>query len=156
MSAAQDKIEYRRNGYADEDFATVISEMEEMDEEAEQLMSTARGKVQNIRKRQKNRIKIAKAELGIPDDVLKAVLKQRKLERKLEALACEISDDLIEVYEDAAGQFSLFKAEEGQEAVSAAQAAARKAAEVAHEQEEAEQAEGARVLDEMAGKGAVH
>ncbi len=79
MSTSQDKTEFRRNGYADEDFAQVISEMEEMDEEAEHLMSTARGKVQNVRKRQKNRIKIAKVELGIPDDVLKAVLKQRKL-----------------------------------------------------------------------------
>ena len=151
MSTQQEKTEYRRNGYADEDFAQVISEMEEMEEEAEHLMSTARGKVQNIRKRQKNRIEIAKKQLGIPDDVLKAVLKQRKLERKLEALAGEIADDLIEVYEDAAGQFSLFKAEEGQEAVPAAQAAARKAAEAAHVQEEAEQAEGARVLDELAG-----
>ena len=150
MSTAQEKTELRRNGYADEDFRTVVSELEEMDEEAEHLLSTARGKVQNIRKRQKNRIKIAKVELGIPDDVLKAVLKQRKLERKLEALAGEIADDLIEVYEDAAGQFSLFHTDEGEQ-VTAAQAAARKAADKAREAHEAEQAEGQAALDELAG-----
>ena len=152
MSTEQEKSEYRRNSYADEDFRQVISEMEEMDEEAEHLMSTARGKVQNIRKRQKNRIKIAKAELGIPDDVLKAVLKQRKLERKLEALASEISDDHIEVYEDASGQFGLFASPDGEQ-VPAAQAAARKAAEQAREAHEAEQAEGERALNELAAAG---
>ncbi|GGA64728.1 hypothetical protein [Pelagibacterium lentulum] len=156
MTKAEQKTELRRNGYDDDDFRSVISEMEEMDEEAEHLMSTARGKVQNIRKRQKNRVKIAKAELGIPSDVLNAVLKQRKLERKLEKLAAEISDDMVEVYEDAAGQFSLFKASEGEPAIPTAQAAARKAAQQSREDHEAEQAEGQAALDELAGKEAVH
>ena len=155
MTKAQ-QTELRRNGYDDDDFRSVISEMEEMDEEAEHLMSTARGKVQNIRKRQKNRVKIAKAELGIPSDVLNAVLKQRKLERKLEKLASEISEDMIEVYEDASGQFSLFHTDDGEPQVTAAQAAARKATEQAREAHEAEQSEGGAVLDEMAGKAAVH
>jgi hypothetical protein len=142
----------RKNSFEDDDFRTVLTEIEEADEEAESIMASARGKVSAIRKRQKNRIKIAKQELGIPSDVLRAVLKQRKLEQKLKALAGDVSDDLIEVYEDAAGQFSLFAPAEGEApAETGAQAAAReRKAEIAAASH-AEQAEGAAALEELAG-----
>lgn len=141
--------EQKRNGYADEDFAQVIAEIEEMDEEIASIQATAAGKIGGVKTRKSNRIKIAKQELGIPTDVLKAVLKQRDLERKLQKLAGGVPDDLIEVYEDASGQFSLFKVEEGQTAKPAAQAAAEESAAERNALEAAEQDEGAAVFDQM-------
>lgn len=146
----------KSNTYDDDDFRQVLSEMEEMDDEAETIMASARGKVQSIRKRQKNRIKIAKQELQIPSDVLRAILKQRKLEIKLQRLTEDVSDDMIEVFDDAAGQFSLFATGEDEpEAVSPAQAAARKRKAEIAEVTAKEQADGAAALNELAG-GGVH
>jgi hypothetical protein len=149
--------EQRKNTFEDEDFRQVIAEIEEADEEAEEIMASARGKVSSIRTRQKNRIKIAKQELQIPSDVLRAVLKQRKLERKLKLLAENVPDDMIEVYEDAAGQFSLFAVGDDEEVPTgnAAQAAARLRKSKIDEVTEREQAEGAAALEELAGE-AVH
>ena len=145
----------KRNSYEDSDFAQVIAEIEEMDEEIASIQATAAGKIGGVKTRKSNRIKIAKQELGIPSDVLKAVLAQRGLERKLQKLAGGVPDDLIEVYEDASGQFSLFKAEEGQPAKPAAQAAAQQRAADIQKVTEKEQAEGSAALDELAG-GAVN
>lgn len=145
---------HRANGYEDDDLRQMIAEIEEMDDEAEELMASARGKVQNVRKRQKNRKKEAKA-LGIPSKLLATLLKQRKLERQLQALADDMPDDEIELYADASGQFSFLAPEPDEpETVTPAQRAARKAAKAAAENEQAEQEEGARVLDDLAG--AVH
>lgn len=147
--------EQRRNSYSDEDFAQVIAEIEEMDEEIASIQATAAGKIGGVKTRKANRIKIAKLELSIPTDVLKAVLKQRDLERKLQKLAGGVPDDLIEVYEDASGQFSLFKAEDGQQAKPAAQAAAEQRAAQVQKITDEEQAAGAEALNELAG-GQVH
>jgi hypothetical protein len=141
----------KRNSYEDSDFAQVIAEIEEMDEEIASIQATAAGKIGGVKTRKSNRIKIAKQELGIPSDVLKAVLAQRGLERKLQKLAGGVPDDLIEVYEDASGQFSLFKAEEGQPIKPAAQAAAQQRAADIQKVTEKEQAEGSAALDELAG-----
>lgn len=141
-----------KNGYDDDDFLAVLQELEELDDEAESIMATARGKVSGIRTRQKNRIKIAKQELMIPSDVLGAVRRQRKLERKLKLLAESVADDMIEVYEDAAGQFSLFRPDDGVPAKPAAQTAAeQRKAEIAAVTER-EQAEGEKALAELAGQ----
>lgn len=146
----------RKNSFEDADFELVISEIEEMDEEIETISATARGKISGVKTRQKNRITIAKQELGIPTDILKAVLKQRQLERKLQNLAGGVPDDLIEVYQDASGQFSLFKVEEGQPAKPAAQAAAeQRAAEVQRVTDEEQQA-GADALNQLAGSETVN
>lgn len=139
----------RKNSYNDEDFAQVIAEIEEMDEEIASIQATAAGKIGGVKTRKSNRIKIAKAELGIPSDVLKAVLKQRDLERKLQKLAGGVPDDLIEVYEDASGQFSLFKAEEGQPAKPAAQAAAEQSAAEIQAATDADAEVGAAVFDQL-------
>jgi len=139
----------RKNSYNDEDFAQVIAEIEEMDEEIASIQATAAGKIGGVKTRKSNRIKIAKAELGIPSDVLKAVLKQRDLERKLQKLAGGVPDDLIEVYEDASGQFSLFKAEEGQPAKPAAQAAAEQRAAEIQAATDADAEAGAAVFDQL-------
>ena len=148
--------EQLKNGYEDDDFRQVIAEIEDADEEAESIMATARGKVSAIRTRQKNRIKIAKQELRIPSDVLRAVLKQRKLEQKLKDLASTVPDDLIEVFEDASGQFSMF-APSGDDAPAetSAQAAARQRREEVQAVTDREQEEGAAALDELTG-GQVH
>lgn len=144
--------EQQRNGYDDDDFRQVIQEIEEADDEAESIMATARGKVSGIRTRQKNRIKIAKQELQIPSDVLRAVLRQRKLERKLKLLADSVADDLVEVYVDAAGQFSLFAPEDGAPVLTAAQAAAEQRRDEIARITEQEQAEGEAALAELAGQ----
>lgn len=141
--------EQRRNSYDDADFAQVIAEIEEMDEEIASIQATAAGKIGGVKTRKSNRIKIAKAELGIPSDVLKAVLKQRDLERKLQKLAGGIPDDLIEVYEDASGQFSLFRAEAGQPAKPAAQMAAEQQAASVQAATDADAEVGAAVFDQL-------
>lgn len=143
--------EQKRNGYEDADMELVIAEMEEMDEEIETIGATARGKISGVKTRQKNRIKIAKAELGIPSDLLKAVLKQRKLERQLANISAGIKDDEVELYADAAGQFSFLKPDEDHPGDNAAQVAARRRAADLAALNEQEQVEGERVLAELAG-----
>jgi hypothetical protein len=146
--------EQKRNGFEDDDLRDVIAEMEAMDDEAAEIMASAMGKVAGIRKKQKALKKRAKDDLSIPSRLLTTLLKQRKLERKLQELADDVPEDEIELYADAAGQFS-FLAPEGDEpaTVTPAQRAARKAAEAAKAHHEAEQAEGEAVLNELA---AVH
>jgi len=145
----------RKNSFEDADFELVISEIEEMDEEIETISATARGKISGVKTRQKNRITIAKQELGIPTDILKAVLKQRKLERQLAKISAGVPDDMVELYADAAGQFSFLKPDDEHPQDNAAQIAARKRQAEIDEVTEQEQAEGAEALDELAG-GQVH
>lgn len=146
--------DYKSNTYDDDDMRAVLSILDEKDEEAESIMASARGKVAAIRKWQKAEIKRAKDDLGIPTGVLKPLRKQRKLEAQLQKIADDVSEDLIDVYEDAAGQFSLF-APEGDEPEGAtpAQIAAHRSAAAAREQQEQEQREGEEALNELA---AVH
>jgi len=147
--------EQRRNSFEDSDFEQVISEIEEMDEEIATIQATAAGKIGGVKTRKANRIKIAKAELGIPTDVLKAVLKQRDLERKLAKISAGIPDDQIELYADAAGQFSFLKPDAEHPTDNAAQVAARQRQAEIQKVTDEEQAEGAAALDELA-EGAVH
>lgn len=138
------------NGFEDEDFRTVLSELDEMDDEAESIMASARGKVSGIRKRQKNRIKIADKELNIPPALIRGVRAQRKLERQMLKVVENLPDDLIDVFEDSAGQFSLFAPAQGEAPVetSAQSAARQRRAEIAKVTAE-EQIEGAAALDDL-------
>ncbi|WDR03649.1 hypothetical protein PSQ19_06145 [Devosia algicola] len=147
-------VEQKKNGYEDADFLQVVEELEEMDDECETISATARGKIGAVKTRQKNRIKIAKVELGIPSDVLKAVMKQRKLERQIAKISAGISDDQIELYADAAGQFSWLKPDADHATENAAQTAARQRKADIQKITDQEQADGAAALDELAG--AVH
>lgn len=141
--------EQRRNSYEDSDFQKVLEEIEEMDAEIATIQATAAGKIGGVKTRKSNRIKIAKQELGIPSAVLTNVLKQRVLERQMQKLAAGVPDDLIEVFEDASGQFSLFKPAQGEKAVPAAQAAAQQRAKDIQAVTDREQAEGAEALDSL-------
>lgn len=141
----------KANSYEDADFLQVLQEIEEADDEIETISATARGKISGVKTRQKNRIKIAKAELGIPTDVLKAVLKQRKLERQLAKISASIPDDEVELYTDAAGQFSFLKPDAEHPQDNAAQVAARQRMAEQEEREAAEIEEGGQVLNEMMG-----
>lgn len=145
----------KSNSYEDSDFEQVIAEIEEADDEIETISATARGKISTVKTRQKNRIKIAKAELGIPTDVLKAVLKQRKLERQLAKISAGIHDDMVELYADAAGQFSFLKPTDDHPQDNAAQVAARQRLADIQRITDEEQAAGQEALDELAGE-AVH
>lgn len=139
----------KANSYEDSDFLQVVQEIEEADDEIETISATARGKIGGVKTRQKNRIKIAKAELGIPTDVLKAVLKQRKLERQLAKISAGIPDDEVELYTDAAGQFSFLKPDAEHPQDNAAQVAARQRAAEIQKVTEQEQEEGAAALDSL-------
>lgn len=141
--------EQRRNSYEDSDFAQVLAEIEEMDEEIATIQATAAGKIGGVKTRKANRIKIAKQELGIPSDVLKTVLKQRGLERQIAKLTSGVPDDLIEVYADAAGQFSFLKPDEAHPQDNAAQVAARQRQAEIQKVTDEEQAEGAAALDSL-------
>jgi hypothetical protein len=140
-----------KNSFEDSDFELVISEIEEMDDEIETISATARGKIGGVKTRQKNRITIAKQELGIPTDVLKAVLKQRKLERQLSKISAGIPDDMVELYADAAGQFTFLKPDAEHPTDNAAQVAARKRAADIQRVTDEEQQAGAEALNELAG-----
>lgn len=147
--------EQRKNGYEDDDLRQVLAELDEMDDEIAELIASVGGKVTAVKTRQKNRIKIADKELNIPPELVRAIRKQRKLERQMQAVADDLPEDLVEVFEDAAGQFSLFAPVAGEEPVeTAAQAAARKRRDEIAEVTEKEQAEGEAALSELTG--AVH
>lgn len=141
------------NLYEDSDFQSVIDEIEEIDAEAEEIMASARGKVSKLRESQKRKKKMAKQELNIPTEILNASLKSRKLEKQLQRIAQGVPEEMVELWADAAGQFSFLKPKDGENTV---QAAARAEMLAQREREEAEQAEGGAVLDELAGKAAVH
>ncbi len=141
------------NGYDDDDFRTVLAELDEMDEEAEEILASARGKVSAIRKRQQNRIKIADKELNIPPSLVRAVRKQRKLERQIAGIAEDLQDDMVELYADAAGQFTFLKPDEEHPQDNAAQVAARQRQAEIQKVTDEEAAAGAEALDQLA---AVH
>jgi len=138
-----------KNSYEDADFEQVIAEIEEADDEIETISATARGKIGGVKTRQKNRMKIAKAELGIPTDLLKAVLKQRKLERQLSKISAGIPDDMIELYVDASGQFGFIKPDAEHPQDNAAQAAARQRAADIQKITDEEAAAGAEALAQL-------
>jgi hypothetical protein len=69
----------------------------------------------------------------------------------MKAIADEIPEDLVEVWLDAAGQFSFFAPADGETEATPASAAASQRVDEAKAHHEAEQAEGAKVLDDLAG-----
>jgi hypothetical protein len=77
------------------------------------------------------------------------VLKQRKLEQKMKDLASTVPDDLIEVFEDASGQFSLFKAADGEVSKPSAQAAAEQQAAAVQAATDADAEVGAAFFDQL-------
>lgn len=162
---AKSKRPPQSNSYDDDDMKALLDVLDEKDAEALEIMASAMGKVAGIRKWQKAEIKRAKDDLGIPTGVLKPLRKMRALEKQMRKVADEVADDLVEVFEDAVGQFSFFAPnDDGVHPASgaavnaeetAAQAAARQRAAAVAEVTEREQAEGEAVLDELAGE-AVH
>jgi hypothetical protein len=147
--------EYRKNGFEDEDFLKQLLAIEELEAEQRSIRAKAASECGKLAKRIKNEKATAKA-LGIPPSILSASLKTRKLERQIEAVAADIDEDLIEVWEDAAGQFSMFAPgpdEEQGRPEPTAQKAARKASAAKRKQHETEQEEGAAALEEI---GSVH
>src|SRR4051812_39194854 len=101
--------EYQKNGYEDEDFRNILVEIEGLEEEKVSIRARAAGECGGLAKKVKNAKATAKA-LGIPLTILTASLRSRRLERQLQAIADGIDEDMIEVWEDAAGQFSMFAA----------------------------------------------
>lgn len=143
--------EQKKNGFEDSDFRDILNEIEGYVDQQVSIRAKAAGECGGLAKKIKNAKATAKA-LGIPLSVLGASLKTRKLERQMKKIADEIPEDLVEVWLDAAGQFSFFAPAVGDaEEAAPASAAASQRVDEAKAHHEAEQAEGAAVLDELAG-----
>lgn len=142
--------EFKANTFDQDDMAAVLSEYDDMDVEAEEIMAEARGRVGGIRKRQKEHLRRAADELGIPTAISKPLIKQRKLELKLKRNAESVSEEWTEVFEEASGQFSLFAPDEDEEPTeTVAEMAAKRRAKKAKVDQEAEQEVGTAVLDSL-------
>jgi hypothetical protein len=150
MSKAK-PVEQRRNSYEPEDLENLVGEVEEMRGEAQEILASARGKAGNIKKREQTLIKSREKELGIPQKIVRAALRQRELERLLQKNAESVGDDLVEMYVEASGQMSMFKPVEGQSVSTPGEAAAIAARAAIQKVTDEEQAAGAEALNELAG-----
>lgn len=143
----------KRNSYEDSDFKQIIAEIEGYEDDKASARAEAAGKCSQIARRIKNAKATAKS-LGIPKAILDAMLKTRKLERKLQEAAGEVPEELAEMWVDAVGQFSFLAPAEGEEVepeATPAKKAARRAKKAAEAHQAAEQVEGGKVLEELAG-----
>lgn len=142
--------DFKNSLYEDSDLRQVIDEIEAMEDEKVSIRMKAAADAGVIAKRIKAKKKEAKDAAGIPTTILNRLLKQRDLERKLEANANEVEEQLIELFAEASGQFSWLapSPEEPQKEVPAARAA-RRAKNRAEAHQAAEQADGERVLAEL-------
>jgi hypothetical protein len=149
-------VEQRRNSYEPEDLAKLVGEVENLREDTQDILASARGKAGNNKKREQNLIKMAEKELGIPPKIIRATLKQRDLERQLQKNAESVGDDLVEMYVEASGQMSMFKPVEGVTVSTPGEAAAVAARTAIQKITDEEAAAGAEALDQLASAEAVH
>jgi hypothetical protein len=149
-------VEQRRNSYEPEDLAKLVGEVENLREDTQDILASARGKAGNNKKREQNLIKMAEKELGIPPKIIRATLKQRDLERQLQKNAESVGDDLVEMYVEASGQMSMFKPVEGVTVSTPGEAAAVAARTAIQMITDEEAAAGAEALDQLASAEAVH
>jgi hypothetical protein len=133
----------KKNGYEDSDLKQILDEIEEFEDQKVSIRAKAAGECGGISKKIGNTKGRAK-ELNIPLAALNALLKTRKLERQMDAIAHQVPDDYVEIFDDMTGQFSMFSPDEGE---SPAAAAAQRRKTEAQENQEREQEEGAKILD---------
>lgn len=142
----------KKNSYEDADMENVLKVIEDFEAQQQEIRSSAGGKCAKLGQKIEDEIATA-GNLGIPKRLLNTVRKQRKLERQLSALAAGIPEDMMELYEDASGQFSFLKPtkeeQKEQKIVSPATLAAARARKAAQKNQAAEQAEGGKILDDM-------
>lgn len=141
--------EMRRNTYEEADLKSVVDEIEAFEAKKEEIMAAARGECGGIAKKIKDLKKRANSELMIPRGPLNALLKTRKLEKKLKDVADNVDEDDIEVFEDMTGQLSFLKPANDDAAKSPAQKAAGKRSEEVDEKQKREHQEGTEVLDSL-------
>lgn len=144
----------RKNGFEDSDCQQQIEAVETLVAEKASIMAEAAARCSGIAKRIQNEIKTAKA-LGVPTKSFKTILRVRVLERKIKDATADVPEDEIELYEDMAGQFSIFAPAPGEKPSkdTTATKAAKKVKAAQQANHDAEQAEGAEALDSLA---AVH
>lgn len=94
-----------RNGYDDDDLKAIIYDIEGFIDEKASVMGAAMEKCSRLSKKIADAKKTAKS-LNIPTAPLNALLKTRKLQRKLDEIAKDIDEDYVEVFEDMVGQLS--------------------------------------------------
>lgn len=137
----------RKNSYEEDDLAAVVSQIEEREAAIKSIMAKAMNDAKQERKKIADLKKEAKDSLGIPLGPLGALLKTRKLEREIAAIAEGVADDLVEVFEDMTGQLSFLAPTDG--AKSPSQVAAKRRSTAAEENEAREQQEGGELIDAM-------
>lgn len=86
----------KSNGYDLSVVSEVISRHEELDRECESIMGKARKECQSRRADQKELLQEAEDAHGISKKVLRAELKIRRQERKLEKAKSEIDDEIVD------------------------------------------------------------
>jgi hypothetical protein len=139
--------EMRRNTYEEDDLKSVVEEIEGFEAEKEKIMAEAKGRCAGLSKKIKATKKTAREELLIPSKPLNALLKTRKLEKKLKDVAEGVDEDEVEIFEDMTGQLSFLKPANDDK--SPAQVAASQRRQEADEKEERECAEGEEVLNRL-------
>lgn len=145
----------KKNSYEDSDFQQILDEIEGFEDDKVTIRAKSAGECSAIAKK----IEAAKktgVNLGIPKSTLTATLKTRKLERKLKDIIEGVNDDEVELFEDAIGQFSLFKPTKSEKGKTGTQIAASRATAEAKKNQQAEQVEGAAVLDDAVSGPKVH
>ncbi|MDR3473370.1 MAG: hypothetical protein P4M09_17050 [Devosia sp.] len=139
--------EQLKNGFDDDDLKSVVSNIEDLEAEIKTVMATAMNEAKKLRTKIKDIRLEAKSDLNIPLKSLSALLKTRKLQKKLEEIAADVPDDQAEIFEDMVGQFSFLPPVDDED--TPAKSAAKRRKKQAQADSEAEQEEGARVLDEL-------
>lgn len=91
-------LEGRNRANADE-MASFVDKYEELEKEALREKMTYMERCRRIREQQKDLLDDAKGQ-GLPKNVVKAVVKARDLERKIEALQEELEDDAAQIFKD--------------------------------------------------------
>jgi uncharacterized protein (UPF0335 family) len=79
--------------------ASFVDKSEELEKEALREKMTYMERCRRIREQQKDLLDDAKGQ-GLPKNVVKAVVKARDLERKIEALQEELEDDAAQIFKD--------------------------------------------------------
>lgn len=152
--------DYKQNAYDDDDMRQVLAKWRKLEKQKLSVLATARGEASGFAGKQKDLIKEAADDLGIPRAVLRPLIRKLKKAEEIKAIDDGVDEEYREVYADASGQFQFWPEDE-EEAKPKKPKKAKAgdkdwpddAAAAAKKQSDAEQVEGD-ALTKNAGKGA--
>jgi hypothetical protein len=82
------------NGYDPKRVTAIVEDIEELGEEIARIQEQAASKIGEVRQRIGQKLKEAKKAWAIPTRPLKALLKERKLQRKIDEIKADLKADL--------------------------------------------------------------